>query len=164
SGDGPFHQVLTDVLNQRGNAFSVLQTFTRALFRPRENGDAYLQAALSGDYRKKLRRWKRRLSEMGKLDFVALEDGDDPAAWAEKFLQVEASGWKGKAGTALASNEADREFFVQSVATAHRRGRLDLTFLRLDGRTLAAKCCFLAPPGAFAFKIAFNEDYAKCAP
>ena len=66
--------------------------------------------------------------------------------------------------TALASNEADREFFVQSVATAHRRGRLDLTFLRLDGRTLAAKCCFLAPPGAFAFKIAFNEDYAKCAP
>ena len=49
SGDGPFHQVLTDVLNQRGNVFSVLQTFTRALFRPRENGDAYLQAALSGE-------------------------------------------------------------------------------------------------------------------
>ena len=39
-------------------------------------------------------------------------------------------------------------------------GRLDY----LDGRPVAAKCCLFAAPGAFAFKTAFDENYARFSP
>ena len=36
--------------------------------------------------------------------------------------------------------------------------------LRLNGRRIACKCNFLAGPGSFAFKIAFDEAYARYSP
>ena len=36
--------------------------------------------------------------------------------------------------------------------------------LRLEGRPIAYKCNFLAGPGSFTFKIAFDENYAGYSP
>jgi len=36
--------------------------------------------------------------------------------------------------------------------------------MRLDGRPIAHKCNFLSGPGSFAFKIAFDEKYARHSP
>jgi hypothetical protein len=36
--------------------------------------------------------------------------------------------------------------------------------LSLNGRTIAYKCNFLAGRGSFAFKIAFDEEYARYSP
>jgi hypothetical protein len=36
--------------------------------------------------------------------------------------------------------------------------------MRLDGRPIAHKCNFLSGPGSFAFKIAFDEEYARHSP
>jgi len=50
------------------------------------------------------------------------------------------------------------------VAEAHRRGRLQLLALEVGSVTVAMKCNFLAAPGSFAFKIAYDERYAKYSP
>ena len=55
---------------------------------------------------------------------------------AEAFLQLEASGWKGRAGSALASSDANRRFAVEVMQEAHRRGRL----------LLAGDSCLQTPP------------------
>jgi Acetyltransferase (GNAT) domain len=39
-----------------------------------------------------------------------------------------------------------------------------LLSLTLDGRPVAQKCNLMAPEGAFAFKIAFDEGFASCSP
>ena len=36
--------------------------------------------------------------------------------------------------------------------------------LRAGGRLVAMKCNLLAPPGAFAFKIAFDEEFSRFSP
>jgi hypothetical protein len=36
--------------------------------------------------------------------------------------------------------------------------------LRLDGRAIASKCNFLAGDGAFSFKIAYDEGFARFSP
>ena len=51
-----------------------------------------------------------------------------------------------------------------TAARAHQRGRLMMMGLRLDGRPVALKYNLLAGDGAFAFKIAFDESFARYSP
>jgi CelD/BcsL family acetyltransferase involved in cellulose biosynthesis len=164
TADGPFARALVDFVHARGHASCVMNCHTRALFRPRENGEAYLRAVLSGERRKKLRRNARLLAAQGKLEYTLLDVEAELDDWIAQFLQVEADGWKGREGTALASSEADRAFFSDVAREAFRRGRLGLFAARLDGRPIAYQCYLRAGPGAFAFKTTFDEAFADFSP
>jgi len=164
AGDGPFHQTLLDYFNERPRLSCVTNIFTRALFRPASDAETYVRAALRRARRKEFERQERRLSEAGRVEYLSLEPGDDVAAWIEGFLQVEATSWKGMGGRALVCNEADREYFVEVAKEAFRRGQLMMLALHFNGRPIAHKCNFLSRPGSFAFKIAFDEKYARYSP
>ena len=77
--------------------------FLRAMFRPTIDADTYLCAALSAKHRKMIRRQERQLSEIRRLEYDALTPDDDVAVWSEEFLRLEASGWKGRENSAIAS-------------------------------------------------------------
>jgi CelD/BcsL family acetyltransferase involved in cellulose biosynthesis len=164
SGDGPFHQALVEHLAQHQTPALVVEWGTRAVLRPRADAQAYLGEALSAGKRKKLRRAEERLREAGPLEYAALEAPAHLEAWLEEFLRLEAGGWKGRAGTALNCSPAHRDFFLAVCREAFRRGRLMLLALRCGGRPVAALCNFLAGPASFAFKVAFDEAYARFSP
>ncbi len=164
SGDGRFHQALLNQLNRRHQLHFVAERFTRAFLRPAESGDAYVNAALSGRRRKELKRQMNRLAELGEASIGTLGADGEVSAWVEDFLDLEASGWKGEDGGALASTAAGRAFFAEWATEAFRRGRLMMLTLALDGRPIATKCNVLAGPGSFAIKIAYDEDYARFSP
>jgi hypothetical protein len=111
-----------------------------------------------------LRRWQARLAEHGAVTPVRLAADGDLDAWSEAFLRLEASGWKGKEGSALACREDDRRFVAAVFPEAFRRGRLLVTGLDLEGRPLARHCMIAAGEGAFTFKIAYDERHASCSP
>src|SRR2546428_11697453 len=111
-----------------------------------------------------IRRQERQLSAIGRLEWDAITPDDDVAAWIKEFLHLEAGGWKGREGSALASNEAERNYFEAIVTEAFRRGQLMMLALRLDGRPIAYKCDFPAGRGLFTFRIAFDENYARDSP
>lgn len=111
-----------------------------------------------------MRRQERRLSELGRLEYVELEPGGDVEAWIHDFLQLEASGWKGRQGSAFASSEAGRKFFLAVATEAFRRGRLIMLALRLNGRPIAQKFNLLAGAGSFSVKIAYDENYVLFSP
>ena len=163
-GEGPFHELLNDCLSRRGNPTLVCESFTRALFLPLESADKYLHAAISARHRKDMRRKQRRLSETGHVEFDELRPEGDSEAWIEEFLQLEMSSWKGKQGGAFACSEANRTYFVTIAKEAFKRGRLMMSAMRLNGRPLALKFSLVAGPGAFAFKIAYDENHAHFSP
>lgn len=163
-GAGPFHQALVDYLYSSGKTNRFFDSHTRALFQPSVDAESYLCAALSAKHRNMNRRRERGLSEIGRLEYDALGPDDDAGVWIEEFLQLEASGWKGRESSALASNESERGYFKVIATEAFRRGRLAMLALRLDGRPIAYKCDFLAGRGSFCFKIAFDENYAHYSP
>jgi CelD/BcsL family acetyltransferase involved in cellulose biosynthesis len=142
----------------------VTEAHTRPLLVAGGDADTYLKNALSGDRRKKLRKYEQRLAQHGKVEYIMLEPSDDVEAWIKDFLRLEACGWKGREGTALACSEADKKFFSQIVLEAFHRGRLKMQALRVGGRSIAALCDFLAGDGAFAFKVAFDEAYSAYSP
>jgi hypothetical protein len=119
---------------------------------------------MSSGNRKELRRQRRRLGEQGCLKTGVLQPDDEVGPWLEQFFALEASGWKGQEGTALGGDPAQRGYFEEIARAAHARGRLMLLGLFLDGKPVALKCNFLARPGAFAFKIAFDERFNRFSP
>lgn len=164
SGEGPFHELLMDCLAARGRSGLVTDRHARAILRPQETAELYMCAALRRDHRKDCRRKTRRLGERGKLEFDSLEFERDVDTWIEEFLQLEASGWKGREGSAFACNESNRKYFTAIANAAFASDRLMMLALRLDGKPVAMKCNFISMPGSFAFKIAFDEAYAEYSP
>lgn len=164
AADGPFYEALTGVLDGTSRSRFSVQRYTRAVLRPRAGGEAYLEQALPGKSRKEFRRLERRLADTAPLEYAELGAGDDTDYWIRSFLALEASGWRGRLGTALDSTEAGRRFFIRAAAEAARRGRLMMLGLRVGGRFVAMKCNLLAGEGSFAFKIAFDESYARYSP
>ncbi|MGX5732449.1 GNAT family N-acetyltransferase [Pseudoxanthomonas beigongshangi] len=162
TAEGPFSQALARALGGRSGWTQHRDLQRRACLdlasaRPPEPG-------ISARHRKELRRQWKRLSEQGRLAFLELGAHEDAAPWLDAFLQLEASGWKGRAGTALRADDGDAGFFRQVATLAHRQGRLHMLTLALDGRPIAMQCNFLAGEGAFAFKVAFDEAYASASP
>ncbi|MBI1403619.1 MAG: GNAT family N-acetyltransferase [Porphyrobacter sp.] len=162
--DGPVNGALDRVLAQGGRRHFIAAEENRALLTGETSADAYLEAAMSAKKRKELRRQHNRLAEEGALAFERLEGDAGLDAWTAEFLALEAAGWKGKAGSALASAPDTAALFAAALPGAAAAGRLERLALRLDGRAVAMLANFLTPPGAYSFKTAFAEDYARFSP
>jgi CelD/BcsL family acetyltransferase involved in cellulose biosynthesis len=163
NGDGAFLTTLTDALADAHRAY-VPYEFRRALLKRWRDSDSLLKETHSKKTRHELRRLERRLAERGELEYRELHNRDDAAQWIGAFLDLEGRGWKGKHGSALACRAPDRRFFVQWASEAARRGRLMMLALAVGGRTVAMKCNVLAGAGSYAFKITYDEDYARYSP
>ncbi|MDE2229560.1 MAG: GNAT family N-acetyltransferase [Alphaproteobacteria bacterium] len=164
SGDGPLWKAFVEFLEDRRDPTLMLECSTRALLRPRADATSYLDAALSPKKRRTLRQQESALRRQGALEYAMLAGDGDIDGWIENFLRLEASGWKGREGTALSCNPAQKQFFAETLREAFRRGRLMMLAQTLDGRPIAQLCNFLCRNGSFAFKVAFDEAYARFSP
>jgi Acetyltransferase (GNAT) domain len=164
--DGPFADALKQALEDRKRPHFEEEHHARALLEvdALQDSRAYMYAALSKKKIKEYRRLAQRLSEQGDMRFERLQPGADVQPWLDEFLRLEASGWKGREGSAFASKAPDRRYFTEIVTQAHARGRLALLALRLDGVAIAMKCNFVGSDGAWSFKIGFEESHAKYSP
>ena len=163
-GDGAFSGALADATRQDGAFVYATEHFTRALLRKHADVEHYLASVLSSDTRKDMRRKERRLKERGELRRVALRPDEDPNRWIAEFLVLEASGWKGRQGGALACTPANRGFASGMLAEAHRRGKLQLVGIDCGDRPVSRCCNLLAGEGAYAYRSAYDEAYAEYSP
>lgn len=160
ASEGPFYAALTEAAPPSDFPWLVRDAYARAvLSRERDPRQRF-----NSNLKSNLRRWEARLRAAGELKPVSLGAGDDLERWLADFMRLEASGWKGEHGTALACREDDRRFAAAVLPEAFRRGRLRITGLDLAGSALARHIMVGAGEGAFTFKIAYDEAYANCAP
>ncbi len=155
---------IRQVLSDSDMPGSIAQREERAMLQSSLASDTYFEASMSGKKRKELRRQERRLSERGEVDFMRQSGGATIDGWIESFLALELAGWKGKEGSALASDPATETFFRETLSAAAEAGALERLTLSVDGKPIAMLANFLTPPGAFSFKTAFDEDYARYSP
>jgi CelD/BcsL family acetyltransferase involved in cellulose biosynthesis len=159
--DGSVARAIDGALAEAGAQPIVWTTEERAALRRREDG-AYLDATLSPKHRRELRRQRAGLErELGAP--VRCEDAaGDPAA-VDAFLALEASGWKGRSGTAMEAASAG-DFFREACRRLADRGRLQLLLLRCGDRLVAAKCNLVAGDAVHCFKIAYDERLGRFSP
>lgn len=162
--DGPLMPALREELAAQARPAAVVQRSERAMLLSNLAPEDYFATSMSGKKRKELRRQHARLAECGKLEFERREDAAGVDVWADQFLALEAAGWKGQEGSALASARATEVFFRRTLAGAAASGRLERLTLSLDGAPIAMLANFIAPPGAFSFKTTYDENYARFSP
>lgn len=161
---GAVHAGLVEAASELGRPAPIVQRCVRATLASALSPAEYLEKTVRKKKRKELRRLANRLTELGTVTLRTWTPEDDLAAWCDDFLSLERRGWKGRAGSALASHPATEAFFRQILGGAAAAGRLQIRRLDLDGSPIAILVNFLTPPGSFSFKIAYDEDYARSSP
>lgn len=119
----------------------------------------------SAKHRARIRSLARRIErELGPLAMEVTRDADEIAARCDVFLALEASGWKGRAGSALSSCPETEAFFRSTLTEGAKRGAFELAQLRAGGQTIAITTMLIGPRGRYGFKSAFDEQYASFGP
>lgn len=133
--------------------------YTRALYRPDQAA-----APLSTKHRQSYRRLEKKLANDGGLDFEVITDRAQGDAWLADFLRLEARGWKGREGSALACRPATRAFFLQTMQAGLALGRVELLALVHRGERIAMKTQLRDSDVVYTWKVAFDERFAKSSP
>lgn len=141
-----------------------IHRYDRAMLRSDLSAEAYWETHVRAKKRKEVRRLQKRLAELGRVEVRQLEREADLPVWCRDFLTLEASGWKGRHGTALACKQNDEAFFRAACAAAFCGGRLHFLRVDLDGRAIAMLVNFRQGEGGFSFKIAFDEALGRFSP
>jgi CelD/BcsL family acetyltransferase involved in cellulose biosynthesis len=162
--DGPFAAALAAIVRRAQMPCADFARHYRALLAPREDRSHYLEHALSAHRHRELRRTGRRLADLGALLFTAVTEPAAVAAQVDDFLALEASGWKGKAGTAAAHHDELRTFFKTALRALAAEGKAGIDRIMFDGRPIAAAITLKSGDTAWYWKTAYDEKFARYAP
>ena len=123
------------------------------------------EARFSGRRRNDLRRARRRAEEGGAVtaEVISPSPADVEPLLAE-FFAVEAAGWKGERGTALALDERRRRFFEEYAAASAADGSLRLCRFRIGEETAAVQLAVEHARRLWLLKIGYDERFARSSP
>ena len=162
--DGPAMKAVAESLGREALRPRVLQSYLRASLEATREAETLLQDALGAKKLKELRRQRHRLAEHGAVNFDVARSPNEVTAAIETFMKLEASGWKGARGTALAQDEGDAAFIRRATAALAETGQCEIATLRAGDTPVAAAIVLRHQDRAFYFKLGVDERFAKFSP
>jgi hypothetical protein len=162
--DGAAMKAFTESLRQGGMRPRVLHSRLRACLDATRDIDELLHDALGAKKLKELRRQRHRLAEHGAVHFDVTRAPSEVAAAVETFMALEASGWKGKRGTALIQDDGDASFARRATVALAETGQCQIMTLRAGDTPVAAAIVLRHQDRAFYFKLGVDERFAKFSP
>ena len=115
-------------------------------------------------FRANLRRRSRRLAELGAISVRRAGRAEDVTPALADFLALEASGWKGQRGSAIALDDALVRFYARIARDAAARGTLAIRALELDGRPVAIHLGLVHRGAYYLPKTAYDEALGAASP
>jgi CelD/BcsL family acetyltransferase involved in cellulose biosynthesis len=162
--DGKAMRAFTEVLRLNGMRPRPMQSRLRACLDATRDADELLADALGTKKLKELRRLRHRLAEHGAVSFEVARTPAEVAAALETFLVLEASGWKGRRGTALIQHDGDTAFIRRATVALAETGQCEIMTLRAGDTPVAAAIVPRHHERAFYFKLGIDERFAKYSP
>lgn len=162
--DGPFTAMLKAVADARGLPIQITNQVKRPILQSSEDGETYLRNSLRAHHYREFRRLKRRLADLGELEYRIARQPDEIRHAAETFLTLEASGWKGRSRTAMATDRYRAAFAREAVHRLAERDMCRIHMLSLDGKVIACLIVFIEHGTAYTWKTAYDEEFATFSP
>jgi CelD/BcsL family acetyltransferase involved in cellulose biosynthesis len=162
--DGPVARLIQSMAVARNLPLEVTGVIMRPALEGDADGEAYLRASLRQEKRKELRRLRRRLADRGRLDYHVLRAREEVRLGLEHFLALEASGWKGRARTAMAIDRFRAAFAREAINGLAAEDKCRIHELRLDGRVIASLVVLVEGGVAWTWKTAYDESLAAFSP
>lgn len=147
-----------------GSTITTFERWQRPILIPEPGDDAerYLRRALGQGYKKRMQQ-HRQLEKAGALAYRR-HRGADAVAALDDFLALEAAGWKGRGGTALASLPQHGAYIREIVRNFATIGGIRIDLLRLDGAPIAGGLLLDLAGQSHFLKIAYDEGKARLSP
>jgi CelD/BcsL family acetyltransferase involved in cellulose biosynthesis len=162
--EGLFASALHSVLAARGSRSAAFDRHRRALLAPGDGRAGYLQRTGSSKRRKEIRRLRHRLEDLAPVTHAATTGPNEIAAATKEFFRLEASGWKGAAGTAAALKPQVSRFLETALSALAASGKARVDLLISGDRPIAATITLLSGDTAWCWKIAYDEGFARYSP
>lgn len=164
SADGEFIKALGRTAIRRNSGWTIHDQRRRAVLCSGLSGEEYLQRSVSSSRRRKLRQLRSRLERTGDVSYVCYSDPTSLEGAVDRFLKLEAQGWKGRRGTAIAANERIARFVRDAVMRLAKDGLITITALTINDRPISMCMILRSGRSASLWKIAFDEDAASFSP
>jgi CelD/BcsL family acetyltransferase involved in cellulose biosynthesis len=161
---GPFWDALEQTVTGSEGTIAVLESWERAALTPKRTFEDWFAANFERKRRKEYRRLKARLGEEGKLESLTWAKGDPLDPWIDDLLALEAKGWKGRRGTALAADARMAAAFREALHRLAAEGSLRLWKLALDSKPIAMMSGLVKGDQGWLGKIAYDEAFARYSP
>lgn len=155
---------LLSSIEGRGGRLENLASYERPALSKGQDFETHMRTHVSKNRRKGLNRNRRRLEELGSVRFTNSNSGLELAHAVEAFLEIEASGWKGRAGTALDCAPETRAFGLSAFGPRAGRSICRADCLWLDGTVIAVSLSLQSGRTAHTLKAAYDESYRAYAP
>jgi CelD/BcsL family acetyltransferase involved in cellulose biosynthesis len=162
--DGAAMKAFNTVLRGEGLRRRMLQWHLRATLDATRDADELLRDALGTKKLKELRRQRHRLAAHGAVAFDVARSPEEVATALKTFLTLEASGWKGARGTALARVQGDAAFIRRATRALAGTGNCEIVTLRAGETPVASGIVLRHQSRAFFFKLGVDERFAKFSP
>lgn len=159
--EGPAFDALSVAIAARGLQMVSDNVYERAALSTDLDDETYLRSGMGSKKLKELRRQSHRLADEGAVAYVYANTPETVAPALDRFLDLEARGWKGKRRTGLGQDSGDAAFVRAMAADLAVRGNFEVAELTLDGVTLASGLIMRQADRALFFKIAYDEAYAR---
>lgn len=173
--DGALWPALKTALETSGRRYQVLESTSRAGLNYDDTQELTMRKLVGKKSDQSVRASRRKLQALGTLEHYVADTTKTIAPALDVFLALEAAGWKGRAGTALASLGHDQFMRAVFAGLGPRLGpgrtRIDQTLL--DGVVIASTISIASKsmmdngaqkPLWMPWKTAFDERFADAAP
>ena len=161
---GPFWDMLGQAVAQAGGSVEILERWERAALMPKGTAEEWLAGNFDRKRRKEYRRLRARLGEEGKLESISWAKGDPVDPWVDDLIALEAQGWKGRRGTALATDLAMATAFRDALHLLAAEGSLRFWKIVFNGKPIAVMSGLVSGSQGWLGKIAYDEAFAKYSP
>lgn len=126
--------------------------------------EAPVETRCAPKFRANLRRRGKRLQELGRVSIRRVDELSGLESAFAEFLRVEASGWKGREGSAIARDPRLTRFYLRLSEYAARQGELAIRSLELDGRAVAVHLGLRHRDIYYLPKTGYDEELASVSP
>ena len=127
-------------------------------------GIAEFDRMVSSKRRHELERQLRRLCEAGAVSYMWARTATEIEAAFNMFIALEAAGWKGRRGTALAKRRNVQDFALTAITRMAQSGHAEIDVLRVGEKPIAALIRLESGGLSIPWKVAFDETFSAFSP
>ena len=147
-----------------GDSIADVEINDSACLLPLQGSFESYRQGLSSKLRKDMNKARKRLQEQGPYETVFLAGDAASPDELEPFATLEASGWKGREGTAIRTRPGQMAYYATLCDNLAGLGWLEWHYLRADGRNIAARLAVRCGANLVLAKVAYDEAFARVSP
>lgn len=121
-------------------------------------------ATLSQNHRSNLNKARNKLCNENNVIFELVDKKEQLNKLFYEFLKVEASGWKGRQGTAIQNSLHLTNFYQNLIDNFSELGHVMIGRVAIGEKTIASQFCLRDSDTLYLLKMGYDESYSKFSP